>query len=222
MRIRRFLVAGLIVATVGLGAASRVDASSITLADSVTLSSVTVTDGDFDGLILFNGSLGIWNVTVTQGTTKPALGAAGQPVMDLQVFASSTQAGTLTVSFSEGGFSLLPGKIVANFSATTLASGSVATYDTYDDLALSSALTSQSLSGPGSPSASTKTVALTASSSPYPLTQVVKITHTGATDLTTASNVEARLTAPDGGWTVAMLGSVLLAIGLMRRRLGVR
>jgi hypothetical protein len=27
---------------------------------------------------------------------------------------------------------------------------------------------------------------------------------------------------PDGGWTVAMLGSALLAIGLLRRRLGVR
>jgi hypothetical protein len=27
---------------------------------------------------------------------------------------------------------------------------------------------------------------------------------------------------PDGGWTVAMLGSALLAIGLLRRRIGVR
>jgi hypothetical protein len=30
------------------------------------------------------------------------------------------------------------------------------------------------------------------------------------------------VSAPDGGWTVAMLGSGLLAIGLLRRRLGMR
>lgn len=77
---------------------------------------VTVTDGDaldgsvIDGVVIYNGILGNFNVNVTTGITKPVLGSADVPRMDLNsVNLSSEQGGMIFLGFYEDGFYLSDG-----------------------------------------------------------------------------------------------------------------
>jgi hypothetical protein len=214
MDIRRILAASVVVAAASLSFARYADAGSITVSDLVN--SITIDDngaGDTnlaDGIIRFNGSIGVWDIVVTVGKTKPALGSVTDPAMDVTLSADSTAAGTLLVTFKEEGFSSPSGGILTATFAGQLATGGYATYETFE------APTFQSFSGTFGPATATASVA---PSSSYYLIQRVGIHHDAAGGL---SQVHASLAVPDGGWTVAMLGSALLAIGLLRRRLGVR
>ena len=79
---------------------------------------VTITDdgiGDFlggtAGAILYAGSVGVFNLNIASGLTKPLIGSAQKPVMDLAFQNTSTAAGTLVMEFSVDGFTGLPPNI---------------------------------------------------------------------------------------------------------------
>src|SRR2546426_8938785 len=65
---------------------------------------VTVNDTDGDGVVTFAGALGIFSVNVTTGVTKPTLGSAALPHMDLNTLNIAGGAGDLTITWSDVGF----------------------------------------------------------------------------------------------------------------------
>jgi hypothetical protein len=109
IRMKNTLLAGM-AALVAISVAPAAQAiPQLRLSDGFT--TITVTDGgvgDIDanvGAIVFQGSIGVFNISVTTGITKPILGSPTEPVLDLNSIAvNGTGPGTLTISFSETDF----------------------------------------------------------------------------------------------------------------------
>ena len=91
---------------------------------------VTITDeglGDLasdPGAILFYGSLGNFGINITAGTTKPAIGSADEPILDISSLnIASFGAGTLTITFSETGFTGQVPAFTGSVGGTTTGTG---------------------------------------------------------------------------------------------------
>ena len=189
--------------------------TSYTIGDNGSLDS----DGG-PGSVVFSGSVGpSWFLVITVGQTKPVLGSAAKPILDLfTIEATSSAGGSLWVKFSENGFVSTAPTVSAAIGGTT--DGTV-TYKTYEDpanvvLAQTVLLTSQGPFGPGSFSGEASAAA--GFVAPYSLTQWTMITHT-ADGFT---SFDANLQVPDGGLTVGLLGVALLGLEALRRVIGKR
>src|ERR1039458_1671426 len=130
------LIAGLAVA----GLANWAHASAtLTISDGVN-PLITVTDnglGDLNGgsgQLLVVTNVGVWDLTISSAVTKPAVGSATSPVMDIQIQALSTDSGNLTYTFSDTGFGPASGTLNATLSGHVV-SGALATvgYNVYGD-----------------------------------------------------------------------------------------
>jgi len=199
------------------------EALSIKLASGITTK--IVADGSADdinmgvvGDVLYSESIGSFLVTVTNGVSNPLIGSATSPAMSLTVTAISLGAGTLTVWLTDDSFGPHANGTGAraSFGGTTV--GTIA-YTTYQDTANSaffdsgSPLTTLSTGSPFVPGSTSGSLAGAAS---YSLTQKLVITHS----VGGVSALSATLNVPDGGSTAALLGSVLFAFGMVRRRFG--
>jgi hypothetical protein len=172
------------------------------------------------GVVTYNGSIGgNWTLNVTTGISKPMLGSATQPWMDLNsVNATSVGAGTITIMLSDNGFGPVSSAMTSKIGGTT--QGQV-TMNTYMDagngiFALSTALTSQGPLGTGlgtTAFANTASVGLNGGL-PFSLTEVATITHTRSS--VTSFNEEFRA-VPDAGMTLALLGSSLIGLAAVAR-----
>lgn len=191
---------------------------TLTLSDGTT--TVTVVDngaGDLDptvGQVLFSGMVGIFNTNqIEAGFTKPALGSASAPAIDLLYSASTTRAGTLTASFSESGFTAFPGTFTGDIGGTIMGTGI-----SVSNTVLQNGMTILSL-GPLTTSnfAAGGSAALIAGS-PYSLTESVAISF-GANGGSVTGDAGGTVGVPDGGMTVTMLGIGLIGIGFVRRKL---
>ncbi len=93
---------------------------------------ITIDDGEVDGggdddssaivgVILFTGSLGGFTVQVDTGITKPVTGSAAAPEMDLAYVVVKTTAGaeTLTIEFSDMGFTTSPLGVAVLYGGTS-------------------------------------------------------------------------------------------------------
>jgi hypothetical protein len=197
------------------------------LSDGTVGGTVTIVDGGpLDsspdaGVVTYNGSVGAnWTLNVTTGMSKPLLGSARQPWMDLNsVNATSKGAGTMTIKFSDNGFGPVNGKLVSKIGGTTQGKVSMNTYaDAGNNIfALTTPLTTQGIFGNGStsvPFASSASYSLAMGAElPFSLTEVATITHTKRA--VTSFNEELRV--PDSGMTLAMLGSGLIALTAFAR-----
>lgn len=165
------------------------------------------------GVVTWIGSVGVWTVNVDTGITKPAFGSADNPFMDLAFVDISSAAGTLTLKFSETGFTKL-GTASSLIGGTTSGTVSYSTYwsATNTLFAMDNLLSSSGSLGGGAYSNAAFTGNIL--SGPYSLTQVITITHTGAG----SSSGDAELRVPDSGSTIALLGAALATLGLISRR----
>src|SRR5947209_4396594 len=83
--------------------------ASFTIYDGVN-PLITVTDnspGDQSGVtgaIIVQTNIGVWALTINTAVTKPLLGSATSPVMDINLQAFSTAGGTLSLTFSDNNF----------------------------------------------------------------------------------------------------------------------
>ena len=109
IRINRTLLAGTVALVTAAFAPSAYAIPQLQISDGST--TITVTDqslGDNDanpGSIVFFGSIGAFTINVTTGITKPVLGSATQPILDLNsINVTGTGAATLTITFSETDF----------------------------------------------------------------------------------------------------------------------
>lgn len=181
------------------------------------------------GQVTFVGTIGSWTISLTTGTTKPALGSATSPSMTItSMVATSHGSGTLTVSFSDTNYappsSATTYKDMFNSSiggtVGSKTAGSI-TYKTYASNAntlfgTTKQLTSSGPFGPGSFSgaATGHSVFL----SDFSLTQQVTIVHTkSGTSSFNATLTGTPVKVPDSGSYVVLLGIAFAGVEGLRR-----
>lgn len=194
-------------------------AASLELFDGFT--TITIMDGSgldasaAPGVIIFNGVIGVWDINVSTGLTKPIIGSPSNPQMDLNSIDHSTGPGFLRIRFTDTGFIASPGSATAAIGGTQ-GNGDVR-FRTYQNLTL---LTDSGVlaSTPFMNSASAPvTVA-----APYALTEEVIINHTAAGVTSWDASLEVTF-VPEGDTLFAMLGLAAVggAFALRRRKLAV-
>lgn len=196
---------------------------TMTITDGV--SSITIADGSgmdnspLAGQVNYVGSVGGWNFTISTGTTKPVPGS--ERALLLQVNVTSFAAGTLTVEFSETGFSSLPDYpyLLSTASNTDIAPGSVGFETFLDDsnvlFGTGTALGSFTSTTNGYGDQDIDTPAF---SDPFSLTGRITVAHTGAGTTQADLTVEA---VPEPT-IIALLGLGLIGMSLTYRQRGRR
>ena|SRR5688572_30216515 len=192
---------------------------SVLAVPSLTLSSAgenyTTVDSDGDGAIDFSGTVGNFELYFTVGLTKPLIGTAENPWLDVISLNATTgiEGGTLTLRFEEDNFVGTPLWLQASIGGLT--DGSII-YNTYVNGVLFS--TSGTLLGP---TFSDVQSGLLTAPAPYKLTIEAILTHTDGGQI---SSFDAELKAvsgvvsvPDGGSTALLLGLGLLGFARSRR-----
>lgn len=154
-----FLLAPSASATAGLrlfdGASCATSNCIEVLSDGTTATfgggTLTTSDVSTPGTVTAIGKVGVWVVNVSTGETKPTLGSANAPEMDLSTTNNSSGAGMLTIQWSDTDFSLVPGYIKSTAGGTTNKGDSTSiTYTTSTDAG-------NGLYTPGAPAATTLT-----------------------------------------------------------------
>src|SRR5947207_8935900 len=113
MKLSKIIVAGLAVLTCGCLVQSVNATPTLTLSDGIN-APLVITDGSLmdssplPGAVVFVGSYGNHDLDVSTGMTKPFAGSASAPSIDLSVSDHATGTGTLTITFSETGFTAFP------------------------------------------------------------------------------------------------------------------
>jgi len=179
------------------------------------------------GVASFNGTIGVWTLVITTGLTKPALGSATAPAMDIAIQATSSTGGSLWISYSDTGFtgngliaSTISGHVVqgAQESVGMVVYGNTANVVgglNANGTALNAGAAIATVPVQGMPILAGANGNLP-STNPYALTDIISLSSQGAT---TASIDGGFTTVPDGGMTMAMLGLGLVAVEAARRKL---
>ena len=199
-----------------LGAVSSAQAvATMTLFESVSNSTVFITDngvGDssaLTGVVLFAGSIGAFNVTVDTGMSKPVLGSATAPHMDLSFIANSTGPANLTITFSDDGFTYT-GSLTDAFGGTAGNNSTV----TNSVLKNGVQLIGQ---GPFTTGGFAATSSSFVSLLPQDILSLrVNIVTTGVGGV--SSGDKDVFSAPDNGLTVSLLGSAMIGLIALRRK----
>jgi hypothetical protein len=217
MKLSKIIVAGLAVLSCGCLVQSVNAIPTLTLSDGTT--TIVVTDGSAQdsntlaGAVTFNGALGSnFILNVSTGLTKPLTGSASAPSIDLNSVDFATGAGTLTISFSETGFTAFPGILTGDVGGTVGAGGSLTNIVMQNGLDL----VTNGPFGPG-PFSGSGSAALI-DGAPYSLTQTAILTfgpNGGMTSFNAAGTVVGSV--PDGGMTLTMLGIGLVAVAAAGR-----
>ena len=182
------------------------------------------------GSVTIIGHVGVFNVNVDTGLTKPVIGGTKDPNMDLSLQTVSTAAGTLTVQWSDAappGFLLTPGVAKAHAGGTnggtTTAAGNKIVYTTSFDsttpgtlFSPGTTLTSQTFGpfGAGTSSFSGDAAGGSITSAPYELMQQLVFTAAGATQ----ASGDFHLSIVPEPASIVLLGGVLLVTARTLRR----
>jgi hypothetical protein len=179
--------------------------------------SLTLADDDGDGFIGFMGSLGDFALVVAVGASRPGLGTANAPHLDLaSLEVTSSGGGTVTVSFTDTGFGTLePGLTYFEssiFGSCNTCSGIYSTYLDNSNIAFGTgtSLGSASFGSGGfginfnSPNLPTAT--------PYSLTQIVSVTLPGGYQ---SASYNAELQALPEPGSLILLGTGMAGLGLL-------
>jgi hypothetical protein len=170
------------------------------------------------------GTFAGWSIVLSAGTTKPLVGSATSPQVDLNwaIVRSGPGSGSISVFFSEDNFNLASATPMMASSGGTLgtSAANTALVRTYYDnantvLATSTLMTSHLYSGPGAFAGNDPTVA--PADPTIAFTVRVDLTQ-GPGDITSGEIHLFGASVPEGGSMVTMLGTALLALGFFAAR----
>lgn len=175
-------------------------------------------DGDNDGVVAYVGTIAgssFTNVNILAGQSKPTLGTSALPKMDVSFSGTSSGSGALWIAFSDTGFTTtLPAS--SAFSASNNSDFSINISDYYSSTNALNARTTQCNGTLTIANIGTGTGSCTvAGSSPFSITQVIKLNPTGAGQL---ASIDSRISVPEPG-TLALFGIGLIGLGLLRRKI---
>ena len=213
-------------------AATSVSQAVPTIRISDGSATVIITDGGGNdsspiaGFVQYSAPAGTfagWTVVLTAGTTKPVIGSATAPELDLNwsiVRTAGAGTGSLSVQFSENGFNLSSTRTAVVASGGTLAAAAnTATVRTYYDggnaeLAMTSLLTTQVFNGPN---AFANNAVGSVPADPT-VSFTVRLDLVQAAGTITSGDIHLFVSAPEGGSMVTFLGTGLLALGAFAAR----
>ena len=205
-------------------------AGTLTLYDGVN-PLITVTDngpGDFNpvtGSVLIVTNVGVWNLAISSGLTKPVTGSSTDPVMDVNLQANSTAAGSLRLVFSDNGFGPAAGVLQETISGhLTAGAPATASTDVYGDPANVVGATTVHIAGTGTlsfPIGPTTASGLLSLGAPFSLTEVEQIVASGPTFVNTDFSFEVvgELPVPDTGRTAILLAAAGGSLWFANRKL---
>jgi hypothetical protein len=185
-------------------------------------SSVIVTAASADGTVTYDGPIGQWNVNVSTGEND--LGGITTPMIDLNSLDTAKgYAGTLQsieILYTALEPASAAGGITGEIGGTTTTTVTDWQWLGYSPFAKTQLLTEV---GPFTKGAFSGTAYGTTGTpdGSYWLTEDVLISG-GITKATESSSFDSNSSVPDGGMTIAMLGSVLAGLGAIRSRIGKR
>ena len=170
---------------------------------------------------------GQWSIVISTGETKPALGSAIAPAMDLNVQATSLGGGRdLNVSWSDNAFGPVNNiKIGAQLSGHVVTgTGSTVLYNTYYDAANGPVSTGGTIAGLqyttsgllAPPTYASVQAGATINNSAFGLTELLTITSVPGGSYSLDASLNG---IPDGGTTVMLLGAALSGLAILRRKM---
>jgi hypothetical protein len=214
---RRYLVASAMLC----GVLSNAHATPMLHLTTSAGGNATVSDSDGDGIVSFGGPLAGWAINLTSGLSKPALGSANMPILDLISFnLSSDSTGSINIWLTDTDFTGLtsPTSLTAAIGGTTF--GGNISYQTYFDPSNTAFGTADLITniGPLDTAAFSSSVngVLPSTTGPFSLTMLVTITHDSPGQFT---SFDATMKVPEPS-TLLLLGIGSLAFAFaMRRRI---
>ena len=202
--------------------------STLTLFDGVN-PLITVVDngpGDFApqaGAIIVSTNVGVWSLVISTALSKPLLGSATDPMMDVSLQANSTAAGSLRLVFSDNGFGPAGGLLQETLDGHVVVGGSgTVSADVWGDPANVVGATTIHIAGTGTlPIGPTTAAGALALGAPFSLTEVEQIVASGPTFLNTdlSFQVGGESQVPDTGGTAASLAAACGFLWLANRKL---
>ena len=218
MKIFKVILAAAIIAATG----SAFAAAQLTISDGVT--SATLTDSDSDGIITFGSAFdSFWNILIITGETKPAIGTATSPQLDLNIQASSTAgAPNLTITLSDNNFGPTTGTFSAKQTGSVVGGpGANMTFNTFYDAGNVVGAQTSPLTSTGSLVAPNYSSPLEVFSGPfsrplYSLTEVVTIN--GMANASGLYHFDSSLSLVPEPGTFSLLLAGVAAFGIWRRR----
>jgi PEP-CTERM motif-containing protein len=185
-------------------------------------SDVTVTDTDGDGVVQYSGALNGWTTfNLTTGFSKPILGSAAAPFLDIFSANMSSDGGPVSLSIWLTDTDFTPssvGQMISAIGGTTQGSVTFETFADASNTAFGQATSLATIVSTTAPAFSGMAGALWGSATDYSLTLLVTITHSGGGPRFTS--LDASLQVPEPS-TLLLFGAGLLALGgagLSRRR----
>jgi hypothetical protein len=219
------LTAGLAHATPTLLLTDGTGGHSVTITDGSVISGATDSNPAV-GAVTWIGDIGLWTLNVDTGFTKPAVGSATNPVMDIHFSAQSPSASTdangnpvvstLSIFFSENGFTS-SGSVTDQIGGTMGGSG-IAVWDYVIKNWNTAGSQMISVVGPltVSPFADSNGSGVVSLSGNDVLSVGVVLQSTSQVIVTGDKFVSVPV--PDGGTTAMLLGLGLLGVGFVARR----